>query len=300
LFKAQANKYVIITPAHNEQSYINYILESVVSQTSLPIQWIIVDDGSTDDTGKIIQKYCEKYPWIKLVENNNKGESRKGGVKVVRAFLLGCENLDISDYDVIVKLDADLTLPPEYFEIIMQTFVKDERIGLCGGQLLINVNGNWVFEKNAEYHLRGAIKAYRKSCLEQIGGIPITLNWDSLDEMKAMYLGWKVKVIPLFVKHHRVTSSTINRGLRYAYSYGKQSYKEGYDFILACARAVFFGMRTNPKIISIFWFIAGFLKGVISGTKREVDPSLASFMRHFQYNRIKMKLFGDHQNNWNH
>jgi glycosyltransferase involved in cell wall biosynthesis len=287
------DNYVIITPAHNEESYIRFTLDSVVAQSILPTQWVIVDDGSTDDTGKIIQEYSEKYPWIKLVENNNKGEARSGGAKVVRAFLLGCKNLDTSDYDIIVKLDADLTLPPEYFEIIMRTFVEDERIGLCGGQLLINVNGNWVNEKNAEYHLRGPIKAYRKSCLEQIGGIRIMLNWDSLDEMTAMYLGWKVKIIPLFVKHHRVTSSLINRGLRAAYSYGEQSYKEGYDFILICIRAVFFGMRENTKIISMFWFIAGFLKGVISRTKREVDPRLASFIRHFQYNRIKMKLFGE-------
>jgi glycosyltransferase involved in cell wall biosynthesis len=283
-------KYVIITPAHNEQSNIDYVLKSVVSQTLLPVQWIIVDDGSIDDTGKIIQKYLEKYPWIKLVENNNKGEARSGGAKVVRAFLLGCENLDTSDYDVIAKLDSDLTLPHEYFEIIMRTFGEDERIGLCGGQLLINVNGNWVIENNAEYHLRGAIKAYRKSCLEEIGGIPVTQSWDSLDEMKAMYLGWKVKVIPLFVKHHRITWSNTNRGLQYAYSYGEQSYKDGYDFILACSRAFFFGMRTNPKIISIFWFIAGFLNGVVSGTNQEVDPRLASFIRHFQYNRLKMKL----------
>lgn len=284
------DKYVIVTPAHNEECYIRFTLDSVTGQTVRPAQWVIVDDGSTDDTSKIIQKYSEKYIWIKLVENINKGETRSGGAKVVRAFILGCENIDISDYDIIVKLDADLTLPPEYFEIIMRTFTEDESIGLCGGQLMINVKGNWINEKNAEYHLRGPIKAYRKSCLEQIGGIPITLNWDSLDEMKAMYLGWKVKIIPLYVKHHRVTSSLINRGLRYAYSYGEQTYKEGYDFILAFLRAIFFGMRANSNMISILWFIAGFLKSVIFGTKREVDPSLASFIRHFQYNRIRMKL----------
>lgn len=109
-------KYVIITPAHNEEKYIKYTLDSVTVQTIKPAQWIIVDDGSTDTTAEIVQNYVKKYPWIKLIKNNPIENARRGGTKVVQAFKFGYQALDEVDFDFIVKLDADLTLPPNYFE----------------------------------------------------------------------------------------------------------------------------------------------------------------------------------------
>lgn len=183
------DNYIVITPAHNEESYIRFTLDSVVAQTSLPAQWVIVDDGSTDGTASIVRDYADKHPWIKLVKNSPHDTKRQGGGNVVRAFNYGYQALDITDFEFIVKLDADLTLPPNYFEEVGKSFLSEPGIGLCGGFLTAPSNGTWKNEGTASYHLRGAIKAYRKKCFDQIGGLVVTLNWDGIDEMKAMSLG---------------------------------------------------------------------------------------------------------------
>ena len=60
-------KYLIITPVRNEEKYIEYTIKSVLQQTVKPEEWIIVDDGSTDNTSSIIDEYSRKYDWIKTV-----------------------------------------------------------------------------------------------------------------------------------------------------------------------------------------------------------------------------------------
>lgn len=282
--------YVIITPAHNEEEYIKFTLDSVVAQTMQPAQWIIVDDGSTDETPNIIQNYADRNSWIKLVKINPNEKKREGGAKVVRAFNHGYEALDVDDYLFVVKLDADLTLPPEYFERIGEIFLSDPKVGMCGGMLSIFENGDWKTEQSASYHLRGAIKAYRKQCFNQIGGLVPTLRWDSLDEMKAMSLGWEVKILPIEVKHLRKTSTLINNGLKNSFIDGKQHYKHGYDLFLAMCRSIVFGFRIKPYIISSLSFLIGFVTALLTRTEKEVDRDLEKFIRKFQYNRIKRYL----------
>jgi len=279
--------YVIITPAHNEESYIQFTLDSVVAQTIQPAQWIIVDDGSTDGTADIVQGYANKYPWIKLIKNSPHETTRQGGRKVVRAFNCGYQALDISDFEFAVKLDADLTLPSNYFEEVGRTFDADPVVGMCGGYLSEYSDGKWKKAEAAGYHLRGAIKAYRKKCFDQIGGIPLTSNWDFLDGMKAMSLGWIIKILPLNVKHHRKTSTLINRGLNSSFVTGKQYYKDGYDLFLAICRSATYGLRTKPYILTSFGFLLGFLYNCWYKPQKEVDPELEAFIKKFQYARIK-------------
>lgn len=282
--------YVIVTPAHNEEDYIRHTLDSIVSQTIQPAQWIVVDDGSTDDTGKIIQEYAEKYKWIMYVKHNPEEKSRKGGGKVIRAFNCGYTALDNEEYEFIVKLDADLTLPDNYFEEVGNCFALNPGVGLCGGFLTAQSKGKWKKEPNASYHLRGAIKAYRKECFLQIGGLDETLHWDFLDEMKAMSLGWQIKILPLEVKHHRRTSTSINKGVKNSFIIGKQHYKHGYDLFLASCRSITFGFRTKPLILSSLAFLAGFIYCCIVEPQKEIDSTLEDFIRKFQYTRIKTRL----------
>ena len=284
------DNYVVITPAHNEEEYILYTLDSVVAQTIQPVQWVIVDDGSTDDTSKIIQEYVERYDWIKLIRTNPNEKTRKGGAKVVRAFNHGYDALEIDNYNFIVKLDADLTIPPNYFERVGQIFSLEPQVGMCGGTLSAIENGVWKTEKTASYHLRGAFKAYRKKCFDQIGGLIPTLRWESLDEMKAMSLGWRVKILPIEVKHHRRSSTLINRGIKFSYIIGKKHYQHGYDLFLAILRSIVVGFSTKPYILSSIVFLIGFMISLSKKEEKEVDPELERFIRKFQYNRIKKFL----------
>jgi glycosyltransferase involved in cell wall biosynthesis len=284
-------KYVIITPAHNEESYIQFTIESVIKQNILPEQWIIVDDGSTDGTEAIIRSYKDKFPWIKLVTNPTFGDKPEGGGKIVRAFYFGFNTLDISDYEFIVKLDADLSLPNSYFEEVCKTFATDPTVGMCGGFLTEYSEGKWKKASSAKYHLQGAIKAYRKKCFDQIGGIPISLTWDGIDEMKAMSLGWKVEILNLEVKHHRQMSTIINRGLSSSINVGKQYYKHGYDIFLAFCRSLTFGMRTKPHLLSTFGFLFGYFSDWWKKSPKSVTPELETFIRNFQYKRIRNIIF---------
>lgn len=281
------NNFVIITPAHNEESYIRFTLDSVVAQTIHPAQWVIVDDGSTDGTADIVQGYVDKYPWVKLVKNFPNDTRRQGGSKVVRAFMLGCQALDAGDFQFIVKLDADLTLPSNYFKEVGKTFEADLAVGMCGGYLLELSNGVWWKAKSADYHLRGAIKAYRKKCFEEIGGIRPVSNWDMLDEMTAMYLGWSVKILPLEVRHHRLTSTLINRGLKFSFKKGQVYYKDGYDLLLLALRSVPYSLSTKPYLLSSTALFLGFLSCCITKPEKDVDTGLEKFIRKFQYTRIK-------------
>jgi glycosyltransferase involved in cell wall biosynthesis len=281
------NKYVIVTPAQNEEAYIRFTLDSVVAQTIWPIEWIIVDDGSTDATSEIVRDYTKRYEWIKLVVNHPKETQRDGGGKLMNAFLLGYHSLGILDYDFIVKLDADLTLPPNYFEEVGKAFESDPRIGLSGGHCFALTNGVWKKERAASYHLRGAIKAFRKVCYVQIGGMLPGYNADFLDEMTAMHLGWLVKILPLEVKHHRRTSTLINRGLRFSFKMGRVYYKDGYDFLLVLLRAIVYGSYTKPYGISAVGLLMGYVSAVMTRPKKDVSPELELFIRKFQYRRIR-------------
>lgn len=283
-------KYVIITPAKNESKYIEYTLNSVCNQTLKPVEYIVVDDGSDDDTYQIVEKYQKDFFWLKIIRNQSEGEKRAGGVKVIRAFNYGFENLDNRDFEFIVKLDADLTLPLEYFENVSKCFRDDPKVGMCGGYCVEEQNGNWVRTVSAHHHLNGAFKAYRTNCFNQMGGIPMLHNWDGIDEMKARFLGWKVQILDLPVKHHRVTSTLINKGMKAAFKTGMQYHKSGYDLFLSLLKAMVFGKNYKPVFLSGVSFFAGFLYALISFKKRDVEPGFAKFIRSFQYERIKQKL----------
>jgi glycosyltransferase involved in cell wall biosynthesis len=285
-------KYVIITPAHNEEAYIRFTLDSVVAQTVKPEQWIIVDDGSTDGTRKIIQDYANRFDWIKLVVNHPKEIKRDGGSRLINAVLRGYHSLEILDYGFIVKLDADLTLPPNYFEEVGNTFDSDPTIGMCGGHCSILKNGVWKTERGASYYLWGLAQSFRKNCYEQIGGMLPVYNADFLVQMTAMHLGWLVKCLPLEIKHLRPTSTLINRGMRFSYKMGGVYYKDGYDFLLVLLRSFFHGLSTKPYGLSSVALLIGFLSAVITKPSKDVAPDLEMYIRTFQYNRIRNAIAG--------
>jgi glycosyltransferase involved in cell wall biosynthesis len=278
-------KYVIITPAKNEEEFIEHTLNSVCSQTHKPIEWIIVDDGSTDQTSSLVERYMMNNSWIKLIKSNNLSEKRAGGPKVVRAFNKGYDVIRDKSYDFIVKLDADLTLPSNYFEVIGKTFMLNEMIGLCGGYCVGEKKGKLLREMSASFHVRGAVKAYRKQCFIDIGGLKPVWNWDGLDELMAMYMGWEVKVLPLEVVHHRETSKEYNPLLQ-NFLHGKEYYRMGHGTVLLLIKSLHTMINTRPLFFGGIVFVGGFVWACIKGENKIVDEKAAGFIRRFQYERI--------------
>jgi len=279
---------VIITPARDEDKYIEYTLKSVCEQTLLPKQWIIVNDGSTDNTAALVKKYQEKYSWIKLVNNENKLEKRLSGAKVIRAFYIGYNTLMNRNYEFIVKLDADLILPENYFDRVSIAFKENSKVGLCGGYCVEKKNGKLIKKRTSKDHIRGAIKAYRKQCFEDIGGLKPILGWDGLDEMTAKYLGWEIKQLSIQVVHLRETNKEY-KPLLHRFHSGMAYYRTGYGVILAMLKTVFWGFR-NPYVIGGITFAIGYIAAVIKGEQKIGDKNMRIFFRRFKYNRVLQLL----------
>src|SRR5690554_5267616 len=178
--------YYIIIPAYNEGQNIGFTLDSVLNQTVLPQKVVVVNDNSTDTTAKTVKVFSDKYDFIQLI-NTNSDQIHLPGSKVIQAFNQGLETLD-DDYDFIVKLDADLILPENYFERIIEIFAQNPNAGMAGGKAFIEKDGSWVLENlTDDDHIRGAFKSYRKNCFLQIGKLKAQMGWDTVDELLARY-----------------------------------------------------------------------------------------------------------------
>lgn len=280
--------YYLVIPAHNEEEFIALTLESLVSQTLLPKKVVIVNDNSTDKTAEIVQAFAKENPFISLVEKKSSAIHLPGS-KVIQAFQTGFETLD-DNYDVIVKLDADLIFPTNYFETITKHFQSDERIGMVGGFCYIEKNGEWVLENLTDKdHIRGALKAYRKETFKQIGGLRPQMGWDTVDELLCKFYNWKVVTdASLKVKHLKPTGANYNKTARY--KQGEAFYTLGYGFwITAIASAKLAMMKKKPFLF--LDYIKGFLKAKSEKKPLLVNEEQAKFIRQYRLKKMKEKLF---------
>ncbi|HEY0091419.1 MAG TPA: glycosyltransferase family 2 protein [Flavobacterium sp.] len=280
-------KYYIIIPAHNEEAFIGLTLQSVISQTVQPKRVIVVDDNSTDKTSEIVNTFAAKNPFITLIKTTSEAIHLPGS-KVILAFNKGLDVLD-NNYDVIVKLDADLILPENYFETVMDIFAKDPTVGMAGGFAYIERNEEWILENLTDKdHIRGAFKAYRKKCFKDIGGLKPAMGWDTVDELLAKYHGWKVVTdASLTVKHLKPTGANYNKAARY--KQGEAFYSLGYGFwITAIASAKLSMMKRRPLLFLDYVF--GYFKASSAGKPKLVTPEEAKFIRKYRLSRMTKKL----------
>ena len=281
-------KYYIIIPAHNEADFIALTLNSIASQTLLPSKVVVVNDNSTDATASIVTEFSNAHNYISLVNKTSEAIHLPGS-KVIQAFQKGFETVD-ADYDFIVKLDADLILPDNYFETIINHFKKDDKIGMVGGFAYIEKNGQWILENLTDKdHIRGAFKAYRKECFLQIGNLKPAMGWDTVDELLCKFYGWKVVTdADLKVKHLKPTGANYNKTARF--KQGEAFYSLGYGFLItAIASAKLAIMKRKPLLF--FDYIQGFWKAKLSKKPLLVSDEQAKFIRNYRWNKMKEKLF---------
>ena len=281
--------YVVIIPAYNEEQFLGRTLDTLVRQENLPRQAIVVNDGSTDATPEIARAYAERYAWIKVV-NNEKKEKRSAGAKVVRAFYLGYEAVDV-EYDFLVKLDADVELPENYFRRLSEMFQANPRLGIAGGIITTLKNGEWVFEHFADRdYVAGAFKTYRRECFEAIGGLRRSIGWDTVDELIARYHGWEVAVDErLQVRHHRVLG-TETGSLKVRAKAGQAMYRMRYGLLIALVSAAKAGYLNKPYVltgIAVFW---GWLRSWLRRETCIVSEDEGRFIRKFRRKRMLAKL----------
>ena len=281
-------KYYIVIPSYNEEALIGLTLQSLISQTVLPSKIVVVNDNSTDRTAEVVLEFAKNNPYISLV-NISSENIHLPGSKVIQAFEKGFETLD-DNYDLIVKIDADLIFPTNYFETIIKHFQSDERIGMVGGFCYIEKNGEWILENLTDKdHIRGALKAYRKETFKQIGGLKPAMGWDTVDELLCKFYNWKVVTDEsLHVKHLKPTGASYNKAARY--KQGEAFYSLGYGFIITAISSLKLAMRKGKPLLFID-YIMGFWKAKSSGKPLFVTAEQAKFFRNYRWKKMKEKLF---------
>ena len=283
--------YYIVIPSHNEEEFIGLTLQSLVEQTVLPTKVVVVNDNSTDATAAIVSDFASKYPFISLV-NKTSDAIHLPGSKVIQAFQTGFETLD-ENYDLIVKADADLIFPRNYFETIISHFQSDVKIGMAGGFAYIEKNGEFILENLTDKdHIRGAFKAYRKDTFKQIGGLKPAMGWDTVDELLCKYYDWKVITdTTLKVKHLKPTGANYNKTARY--KQGEAFYTLGYGLLItAIASAKLAIMKKKPLLF--FDYIKGFWIAKKSNKSMLVTPDQGKFNRNYRLKKMKEKLFNQY------
>jgi poly-beta-1,6-N-acetyl-D-glucosamine synthase len=282
--KTQSTRYVVITPVRDEEEYLQSTIESMIHQTVVPEEWVIVDDGSKDGTGRIIDDHASRYPWIKAVHRQDRG-FRKAGGGVVDAFNDGYRALTCSDWEFITKFDGDLTFDPDYFEKCFDEFHRDAKLGVGGGVICYVEDGKKRFEEAPAFHVRGATKIYRRGCWEGIGGFIATVGWDTMDEVKANSLGWTTRSFPqLHLVHHRDTGSADGLWPSLV-KYGRANYICGYHPLFMISKCIVRLIR-KPYIIGSIGLMYGFVSGYLTNVPQVEDRDAIAYLRRQQMGRL--------------
>ena len=277
----------IIIPAHNEEAFISKTLDSLCNQTLLPKRIIVVNDNSTDHTEEIVNNYSLQHKFVHLV-NSQSSEAHIPGSKVINAFYKGLAALQ-EDYDILCKFDADLIFPLHYLEQIVSHFTSHPKAGMVGGFCYIEKNQKWELENlTNKDHIRGALKAYRKSCFEQIGGLKKSMGWDTADELIAQYHEWDILTDEtLHVKHLKPTGNSYNKTSKY--KQGEAFYKLRYGLILTCIASLKLAFLKGKPLYFID-YIVGYFKAFFRKESQLVSKPEGKFIRKLRWKKIKQKV----------
>jgi len=276
----------IVIPAHNEAAYIRDCLDSFVAQTLRPNELIVVDDNSSDVTYEIAMGYARQHPWIKVFQRQSSNEHIPGK-KVVDSFYYGMDHC--SPYDLIGKFDADIILPANYFETMVNHFQANWLLGMCSGLLYVKKGETWEYENIADKsHIRGPIKLYHRACFEKIGGLRSGTGWDTVDVLLAKYHNFETLTLPqLQVRHLRPTGhgyKAKNHGAK-----GAALYQMRYGLVLACLAS--FKMAGQARAPMLFpRTVLGFLGAFFGQRPFYVSRKEGQFIRKYRWRGIRSKL----------
>ena len=276
-------RYALISPCRNEADYMLQTLDSVVAQSVQPAKWIIVDDGSTDKTPKILQDYASKHDWIEIITRENRGH-RAVGPGVIDAFYTGYDSIKPEDYDYLCKLDLDLRLPGGYFEELMIRMETNPRIGTCSGKSYIEERGNLVDEKKGDEMSLGMTKFYRVDCFQQIGGFVREVMWDGIDCHRCRMLGWVAcswNDPELRFVHLRPMGSSQNSIYTGRMRHGFGQYFMGTGFLFMTVSSVY-RMLEKPYVFGGLAMLWGWVLSALKGRARYNDIEFRQFLRQYQ------------------
>ncbi len=278
--------YVLITPAHNEAAFIEKTLASMVAQTRLPERWVIVDDGSTDCTAKIVEKYVTRFPWIELVQRPQRLD-RSFAAKV-HAFNAGFEVIRSLPFDVIGNLDADLSFDPDYLEFLMRKFSDDPKLGVAGTPFTEDSGYDSARDSfEGENHVAGGCQLFRRQCFEDVGSyVPNPaggIDWIAVTT--ARMRGWRTRCFPEKRFHHYRTLGTAGRcNWAASFSYGEKDYYLGGSPLWQLFRVAY---RATKQPRDGAALLAGYCWAATRRMRRPVSRELMRFHRREQMEKLR-------------
>jgi glycosyltransferase involved in cell wall biosynthesis len=243
--------YAAITPTRNEAENLSRLAASMVAQTLPPRRWLIVDNGSTDETTRIARELAAAHAWITLLEIP--GEDRPvRGAPIVRAFHAGLDALPEA-VDVVVKLDADVSFDRDHFERVVAAFEADPSLGITGGLCYEqDADGEWRAARVTRDHVRGAVRCYRWACLQDVLPLEARMGWDGVDELKAQVRDWRTRsLVDVGFRHHR-TLAAREPTRRMWELQGDMAHFMGYRPYYVVARSLYRSLR-GPSALAMIW-----------------------------------------------
>jgi glycosyltransferase involved in cell wall biosynthesis len=283
--------YVLVTPARNEEAYIERTLESVTRQTVPPLRWVIVNDGSTDSTGAIIKRYLQRYDWIELVERPVRRD-RNFAAKV-HSFNAGFERVKDLDFAVIGNLDADVSFEADYLAFLLARFEADPTLGVAG--TAFREEDGYSSDQDSfegQTHVSGQCQLFRRQCFSDIGGyVPNKaggIDWMAV--ATARMKGWKTRQFREKMFFHHRHLGTAERGrLASAFSYGEKDYYLGGSPVWEIFRAAY--QTTNrPYLLAGLSLGLGYVWAMLRRVERPVSPELMKFHRKEQLAKLRAIL----------
>ncbi len=282
--------YVLITPAHNEEGFIENLIQSVINQTALPTKWVIVNDGSTDATASIVGRYVSMYPWMEMVDLP-KRRDRSFAAKV-SAFNAGYERVKDLAYEVIGCLDADVSFDEDYFEFLMDKFREDSNLGVGGTIFKQDGYSSDTDSFEGENHVAGGCQMFRRQCFEEIGGyIPNRaggIDWIAVTTARMM--GWRTRSFrEKSFFHHRSLGTAERSLMASAFSYGEKDYYLGGHPVWEFFRFAYKSTQ-KPYLVGGVVLYSGYLSAFLRQMKRPISKELMAFHRKEQMQKLKAIL----------
>lgn len=294
-------RLLLVSPVYNEAAHIELVADAVQRQTRPPDLWVIVDDGSSDDTPAILARLAERIEFLRVVSAAELAttagvKDRLATAAAPRTFNLGVNSVDWRSFTHIAKLDGDTELPPRYFEQLLAEFVEDPALGLAGGvyadpDLDPHGDGWKVIPIPVEHHVPGTLKCYSRECLEAIGGVQERLAWDTIDETYARMRGYRTRAFPELVAHHHRPWGSADGTLRGRARHGQCAYIVHFTLPWVTARAFKVGLA-RPRGLSGLAFLYGFVSSPLRGVERVDDAEFRRFVHRELRERVRGELTG--------
>jgi biofilm PGA synthesis N-glycosyltransferase PgaC len=278
--------YVLITPARNEAQFIELTLRSMVAQTALPLRWVIVSDGSTDETDDIVRRYAADHPWIVLLRMPERTERHFAGK--AHAVNSGYEQLKNLKFEIVGNLDADVSFEPDHFEFLTRNMSENPRLGVAGAPFR---EGSFQYDYRFTKidNVWGGCQLFRRECFEAIGGyVPLRGGGvDLVAVVTARMHGWQTRTYPERVCiHHRIMNSAMNKGLKLKFKWGQSDYRLGSHPLWEFSRCIY-QLSKPPYIIGGITILTGYYYSLITLRPRSVSPEFAVFRGREQMQNLR-------------